>query len=276
MIDAQEILNSQDNEGRWGLFHSLSEPSGKPITTEQALRRLERLGFTYDHPSIQLTIAHLQACLRGDCDLDDVKEVTHNWDIYTELMLATWIRRFTDQDQRANQVARQWAKIISKSFQSGVYKHSDYLEAYLDNFKIPANGDRLIDFVNFYTVSLTRGEFSDDIEALVFDHIMNHNKGIYYFGYRKSLLDLPDCFESKQTTKYLASLDLLIDYKTAKNKLSFVREWLEQHMINNTWDLGVKSKDRIYLPTSPSWRKKEDRIKDTTDFVRRIYSKLIE
>ncbi len=37
---SKEIISLQDKDGRWGYFHTLSEPNRYPITTEQALRRL--------------------------------------------------------------------------------------------------------------------------------------------------------------------------------------------------------------------------------------------
>ena len=35
-------------DGKWGWFHSLSQFYGSPLTTEQAFRRLERLGYTLE------------------------------------------------------------------------------------------------------------------------------------------------------------------------------------------------------------------------------------
>lgn len=43
---AKQIISMQRKDGAWGDFHTLSVSSNSPITTEQALRRLERLGFT--------------------------------------------------------------------------------------------------------------------------------------------------------------------------------------------------------------------------------------
>lgn len=45
---AQKILSQQNTDGTWGYeFHCLSIPYGKkPLSTEQALRRLNILGFT--------------------------------------------------------------------------------------------------------------------------------------------------------------------------------------------------------------------------------------
>ena len=44
---AKQIIAMQEEDGKWGSFHTLSVSSGRPITTEQALRRLERLGAEY-------------------------------------------------------------------------------------------------------------------------------------------------------------------------------------------------------------------------------------
>lgn len=44
---AEQIIDLQDEEGKWGIFHSMSQPiSTKEYATEQALRRLEYLGLT--------------------------------------------------------------------------------------------------------------------------------------------------------------------------------------------------------------------------------------
>ena len=38
--------------GKWGWFHSLSQFYASPLTTEQALRRLERSGYTMEDTCI--------------------------------------------------------------------------------------------------------------------------------------------------------------------------------------------------------------------------------
>ena len=44
---ATQILEARYEDGMWGNFHALSSSvKGKPITTEQAIRRLHRLGYT--------------------------------------------------------------------------------------------------------------------------------------------------------------------------------------------------------------------------------------
>lgn len=41
---AQQIISLQDEDGKWGYFHTLFTDSKSPITTEKALKRLEILG----------------------------------------------------------------------------------------------------------------------------------------------------------------------------------------------------------------------------------------
>lgn len=41
---ARQIIGWQDDEGKWGDYHSLATTGNSHITTEQAVRRLERLG----------------------------------------------------------------------------------------------------------------------------------------------------------------------------------------------------------------------------------------
>ena len=50
---AQQIISMQEKDGKWGFFHTPSGSSRRPITTEQALRRLERLGYTIEDICIQ-------------------------------------------------------------------------------------------------------------------------------------------------------------------------------------------------------------------------------
>jgi hypothetical protein len=87
---AKKILELQHEDGSWGYFHTLSNPSQKqPMTTEQALRRLEILGFTIDDKPVKKTVDYMNNCLIGKIKIPDHEGKTHNWKIYTELMLST-------------------------------------------------------------------------------------------------------------------------------------------------------------------------------------------
>ena len=55
---AEQIVALQNEDGTWGNeFHSLSIPNNKkPLTTEQALRRLKLLGFTIKDEPVRIPV----------------------------------------------------------------------------------------------------------------------------------------------------------------------------------------------------------------------------
>jgi len=95
-------------DGSWGYFHSLSNPTSKqPITTEQALRRLEILEFTIDDKPIKKAVKYMNDCPIGKNKIPDRDEKTHvPWKKYIELMLSTWIKIFTNENKKANNTAQ--------------------------------------------------------------------------------------------------------------------------------------------------------------------------
>jgi len=267
---AREIIEMQEEDGSWGIFHTLSEPNKNPLTTEQALRRLQVLGFDINDKCIRKSVDYMTACLIGDKEIPDLKEKTHDNQIFRDMMLSTWIRKFTKDNKMANEVALKWSKIISHAFQTQSYNHDAYLKSYEQTFGKKANGDRLVDFVNYYQVSLIGGLLSAEIEKKVLNHILNHRNGIYYIGYRKKLSELPIEFTSKQTVKFLACIEHLKDYTCLESELDNVVKWIYKNAHDKQWDLGTKCKDKIYMPLSDTWRSKENRVKDSTYFVRKI------
>jgi hypothetical protein len=113
---AREIISLQEKDGSWGYFHSLSEPNKYPITTEQALKRLCFFGYTIEDDVIQKAVRYMSECLLGKNQILDKREKLHDWDIFTSMILSTWIRKFTKQDKKANDISETWAKVISVAF----------------------------------------------------------------------------------------------------------------------------------------------------------------
>lgn len=136
------------------------------------------------------------------------------------MMLATWIRRFTLNNQNANKVANQWANIISRAFADGIYNHKEYVKAYRDTWGIKPSGGRVIDFVNFYPISMLCGCLDEHTEISLVDYVLNKEDGIYYI-YNKRLAQLSCCFESKEASRYLGAIELLAEYKFVKDKFKF-------------------------------------------------------
>ena len=147
---ATEIVSLQKENGAWGYFHSLSNPSkNNRITTEHALRRLQILGYTINDAPILNAVSYMQDCLSGMKAIPDRREKLHDWDIFTALMLSTWIRRFTKDDKIANSVAQKWAEIISRTFENGVYNNNLYVDTYQKIHGLTPRGGRLVDLVSF-------------------------------------------------------------------------------------------------------------------------------
>ncbi len=276
---AKEILAQQDENGLWGNFHTLSKPSKAPITTEQALRRLYVLGFDINDEAIARTVTYMSDCLKGRKQMPDRREKMHNWDIFTELMLAVWIRKFTLADRSANRVTGKWADIITRAFSSGSFSHEDCALAYTEIFGEPPRGGRLVDFVTFYQLSLLPGMLNERTERLMMDYVLHYDKGIYYVFSRPSgdsrICNVPETFASREAGRYLAALELLAQYRNIIDMLHFASKWLYANQREEgNWDMGSEVKDGIYFPLSDNWKKKENRIADCTWRIRRLLDKL--
>ncbi len=272
---AKQIIALQESDGKWGYFHSLSQFYNAPMTTEQALGRLERLGYTMEDECIQKAVAYMDDCLTGKNTIPDRREKVHDWDIFTSLILATRIRRFTKDNQNANKIAGKWAGVVSSAFASGTYNRDEYVSAYYDILGMKPNGGRLIDFVNFYPISLLSDCLDEQTECAVMQYVLDRDDGIYYI-YDNKLAILPPSFESKNASRYLAAMELLVKYKYAKHKLDFVADWLNSNRNeNDKWDMGKSVNDKVYFPLSDDWRRKEIREADCTERIERLLKELL-
>lgn len=271
---AREILSLQNIDGSWGCFHTLSEPGKSPITTEQALRRLLILGYSIVDEPIQRCVSYMNDCLLGKKQIPDRREKVHNWDIFTSLMLSAWIRKITKDCDSANKIAQIWTDIISYAFEDGEYNREKNIAAYQSAFAVKPKGGRLIDFVNFYQVSLISDCLDERTEAAVFDYILNYNSGIYYI-YESRLSVTPEVFDSKKASRYLGAIELLANYKRSRGKLNFVIEWLNANRNENgKWDMGRSVNDKVYFPLSDNWRHKSAREADCTYRIEKLIKEI--
>lgn len=271
---ARQIISLQEEDGKWGYFHSLSADQSSPYTTEKALRRLEILGYTMEDECIRKAVAYMNDCLTGVKEIPDRREKLHDWNIFTSLLLAAWIRRFTQDNDAANEVAGKWAKIVTTAFENGEYNHQAYINAYYEIMGMKPGGGRLIDFAQFYSVSVMNGCLDPRTEERMLGYIIHSQGGIYYI-YEKCIMELPRKFDSRQASRYLGSIELLAEYETAKNQLQFVADWLEENRnANGKWDMGKSAKDGIYFPLSNDWRKAETREADCTERVVRLLGRI--
>ena len=272
---ANQIIECQDNEGKWGYFHTLYNDNQSPYTTEKALKRLEILGYTIVDDCIQKAVSYMNDCLLGVKEIPDKQEKLADWDVFTSLMLATWIRRFTKDNPAANNIAKKWANIITIAFEDGEYNHQKYINAYFGVWGMKPKGGKLVDFVQFYIVSIVNGYLDEETETRLLKYIINKPDGIYY-TYEKCINVLPCAFTSKNASWYLGCIELIAEYETAKSHLQFVVEWIENNKgKNGKWDMGRSAKDGLNFPLSNDWRKSEVREFDCTYRISKLLAKLI-
>ena len=270
---ASAILPAQNADGTWGsVFHGLVQPTCAPLTTEQALRRLHALGFTRDDEPIRRCVDMMATCLRGERKIDSYWEKGIDWAMYEPLMLAAWIRRFDPEQPDALAYARRWARVVEAGFASGAYDESTWNATYEAEFHRRARHPRPIGFTAFYHAMLLPGVLSPEVEAAMVQHILAH--GMYYV-YNRPLVYPPASFASKETSSWLAALELLAAYPAARTQLTFAATHLYLNISpDGQWDLGAKTNDKVYFPLSDNWRTDAARKADCTERIRRFLNKL--
>lgn len=270
---AAAILAVQNADGTWGTcFHSMAQPTGAPLTTEQALRRLHVLGFTRSDEPIRRCVAVMSACLRGERKIDAYWEKSIDWAMYEPLMLAAWIRCFDPDQPDALAYARRWAKVAEAAFASGRLDSAAWNAAYEDEFHRRERHPRPIGFTAFYHAMLLRDVLSPEAETAMVQHILD--TGVYYV-YARPLTNPPPLFAARETSCWLAALELLADFPCAREKLAFAAAHLYLNIgADGQWDLGAKANDKVYFPLSDSWRTEAARKADCTERIRRFLDKI--
>lgn len=275
---AREIILLQKKDGSWGdEFHSMAVPNKKrPITTEQALRRLKILGFTIEDEVIQRSVRYMRDCLLRKQRLPK-RDLNALNNVYNDMILATWICQFTDMEESANRIAAVWSGIITSACQEGIFCEQQYQKEYDRTFGKIEKESLSIAFHKFYPVALVANHLDERSESVYFDKILSYEKGIYYLGSGRPLNQLPNCFESKEASRYLGAIEVMAQYKSDQcwSKLQFVADWLYKHQsADETWDMGAAAKDSLYFPLSDGWRK-EERRKDCTYRIQKIVHKIM-
>lgn len=271
----QQIVGLQRADGSWGYFHGLSRSMKREeITTEQALRRLRALGLTKDDDPIRRVLDYIERCLLRETIIPDRREKAIDWDVFTSLMFAAWLRLFGRESAAALSVARQWAEVVEHTFAGGEYNHDDYIQTYNAQFSSRLRGSRPVAFGTFYHLALLPGTLAPSTEKVVLDYVLNCAGGIYYV-YDEPLRILPKVFASRKCSHYLAAVELLAQYGSAPEQLGFVVEWLLHNRgVDGLWDMGADAKDGVYFPLSDSWRKADARKQDCTNRIRKLLNRL--
>ena len=271
---AKQILAMRQADGLWGNFHTLSRPvPGRSYTTEQAILRLWFLGYTAEDEVIQTVLERMEQCLRGERAIDTYYEKKHDWPFFEKLMLAAWLRIFDPHNPAALDIAFQWAEIVEKAFSSGSYSREDDEAAFMEWKKRRPRSGFESGFGMFYHAALLAGVLSPKTETVFLDYYLSRPEGMFYI-YDKPLNRLPEVFACRETSRWLAAMEVLSRYQQAGEKLAFAADWLlDCRCKDGQWDFGEKGKDDIYFPLSDRWDK-NSRVADSTFRVTRFLQTL--
>ena len=167
-----------------------------------------------------------------------------------------------------------WTEVITASFENGMFDYAKYIDVYEKAIRLPPKGARILECTSFYPVSLLVGCLDKKTENAYIEHIINNNDGIYYI-YDRKISILPEEFQSKKSSRFLAAIELLSEYEVSKRKLLYVVNWLWQNRnASGKWDMGNIVNDKVYFPLSDSWRNAKIREDDCTERIIRILDKL--
>ena len=121
---------------------------------------------------------------------------------------------------------------------------------------------------------LLQNMLTPETESRMLNHVIAWPDGIYYVS-PWPLNKLPSVFATRETSWYIAMLEILSEYSSAPRKLTFATQWLKRYQDeNDQWDLGNKANDGVYFPLSDSWRKNEVRRYDCTLRIERLLVRL--
>ena len=264
------ILRLQQPDGSWGHFHTLSQPTkARPMTTEQALRRLSVLGLTYKDEPIQRAVGYMKDVLDGRVVPPDGREQALNWNFFEKMMMATWIKRFLPHDEQALEIAAFWASLLQKSIRGGVVDAGAYEAEYRRHIPKLHKQEHIIGISQFYMVSLLWDMLDEETEKAFVAYAIDNPSGIYYV-YSERIAQVPTAFQSLQTSRYLGALECLSGYGRASGRLQFAADWLALQKDGDGWDLGAAARDGVYFPISDSWQKPENRRKDCTERIEKL------
>lgn len=272
---ASVLLAAQHADGTWGsMFHSMAQPSGAPLTTEQALRRLHALGFTREDEPIRRCVYTMAACLRGERKIDAYWEKGIDWAMYEPLMLSAWIRRFDPDQPDALAYARRWAKVVEAAFADGTLDDAAWDSAYEAEFHRWEKHPQPIRLTPFYHAMLLPGVLRPGTECALVRHLLTRPDGMYYI-YPRPLTQPPLLFAAKETSYWLAAIELLAEYPAARVQLQFAAAYLHMNALpSGQWDFGPRANDKVYFPLSDSWRTEALRRADCTERILALLNKI--
>jgi hypothetical protein len=265
------LIDQQRPDGSFGRFTFIADPdTPNGGVNESAMIRAFSLGLEQDH-TLLVSLRHFfESVLQHLAD-------SNPYGIARSLILAACLRQMGSDHPLVMAIVRDWRTIIESSFDGQAYQIALFHDKCEEMFgpdqnlwpeKWPEMG------FSRYMLLLLKDQLPFKVEQGMIHHLIYQSRGIYPVSNR-SLQHFPLEFTSRESARFITSLELLTQYTSAAIYLRHAEDWLwEQLDSDGFWDLGSPGRDNRHLPLSESWRSKFARQQDCTVRILALMTRL--
>jgi len=272
------LSEKQHADGSFGRFTFIADqdtPNGG--VNESAMIRALALGLEPDHTVLVRLRLFFESVLQRLFEYSPHDHERPNMPIARSLILAACLRQLGSDHPLVLDVVRDWQQVIESSFDGQTFQTAVFRDKCEEVFgpdqkfwpdKWPELG------FSRYMLLLMNDRLPFQAEQAMIHHLIYQSRGIYPVSNR-SLQHFPLEFSSRESVRFITSLELLTQYTSAAVYLRHAADWLwEQLDRDGFWDLGPPGRDNRHLPLSESWRSRHVRQQDCTVRILALITRL--
>lgn len=266
----KDIESKQNDRGFWQPFHGYSE---------DMIRRCLSFGLDKGHQCLKRVADYIIKVLNNEerWDQSEKQDNIRWWpEMFVPLVSASMLSLIDQDNEILGLHRRRWAHFAEIAFSKGCYDKEAESKAQHEYFGFVTK--RTIPAFSYYNLMLLAptdkaGYISEAADQALVDYSMNCADQIYYV-YNCGLSDFVPIRTHKRDSRdfchWLRALSLVSQYKGWEKYREKYNEWvLSQRNEEGLWELP-KRPNRHDFPLSDSWRKRKDRIIDSTIMVLRF------
>ena len=266
----ERLASSQLHDGTWGRFHTQNTKVKQQFpTTQSALRVALDCGLDSEHRIIQRLLPTLKDYVDGACIWPDGQEKHDNpaaWPIWVRHYSAAALAAIDPFHAAIDEFWHIRAQSLAEAFASGVFDRDAEIAAL--NRLLDCRMKNPVPFhfePSLQVITATRMHLPEMVERGVINYLLTSETGIYY------VFDCPleqhRNIEDRKFCAWLRALILLSRFRRWNefSEASLNAVWAQRNG-SGVWDVGgkVARKPFTSFPLSDSWRRKENRIIDST------------
>lgn len=272
------LIEQQHADGSFGRFRFIADPdTPNGGVNESAMIRALALGLEPDHAVLADLRRFFESVLQRLAGYGSDVPARPNRPIARALILAACLRQLGSEHPLVTAIVRDWQQIIEASFDGQTFQTDVFRDKCEEAFGPDQNfwPDRWPELgFSRYMLLLMKDRLPFKVEQAMVHHLIYQSRGIYPVSNR-SLQHFPLEFTSRESVRFITSLELLTQYTSAAVYLRQAADWLwEQLDRDGLWDLGSPGRDYRHLPLSDSWRSRLARQQDCTVRILALIARL--